>query len=79
MKQQLDNFYLRLSQIIGNPQSNPPILPLIPIGKTSWWAGVKSGKYPKPIKLGARTTVWKSEDILALITHGPAKIGGAHE
>jgi len=59
--------FLRLPQIIGNPKANPPIPPIIPISKSSWWAGVASSKYPKPIKLGARTTVWKVEDILALV------------
>jgi predicted DNA-binding transcriptional regulator AlpA len=46
----------------------PQILAAIPIGKSTWWAGCKSGKLPKPIKsLGANTTVWKTEDIHALI------------
>lgn len=45
----------------------PKILEVIPIGKTSWWGGVKSGKYPKPIKLGYRTTVWDVRDIRQLI------------
>lgn len=45
----------------------PKILEVIPIGKTSWWGGVKSGKYPKPIKLGHRTTVWDVRDIRQLI------------
>jgi len=43
------------------------ILALIPISPTSWWTGVASGKYPKGIKLGARTTVWRAEDIYALM------------
>lgn len=43
------------------------ILTLIPVGKTTWWAGVKSGRFPKPIKLGARITAWRVEDIQALI------------
>lgn len=59
--------YLRLYQIIGNPKANPPIVSLIPISKTSWWNGVKSGKYPKPVKLGKRTTAWRAEDISALL------------
>ena len=43
------------------------ILEVIPLGKTSWWAGVKSGRFPKPIKLSARCTAWKAEDIHGLI------------
>lgn len=43
------------------------ILQLIPISKSSWWAGVKSGKFPSPLKLGPRTTAWKASDIRNLI------------
>ncbi|GAB7026065.1 hypothetical protein JCM15764A_13130 [Geotalea toluenoxydans] len=64
--------YLRLTQILGNPKANPPIPPIIPISKSSWWAGVKSGQYPRPIKLGPRITVWKVADILELISREPA-------
>lgn len=45
----------------------PQILTVIPVGRSSWWAGVKSGKYPQPVKLGENTTAWKAEDIHALI------------
>lgn len=45
----------------------PQILAVFPVGKSTWWAGVKSGKYPKPVKLGENTTAWKVEDIHALI------------
>jgi predicted DNA-binding transcriptional regulator AlpA len=55
--------FVRVAQIVGK-NGHPPI---IPIGETSWWNGVKSGKYPKPIKLGTRTTVWRIEDIRSLI------------
>lgn len=46
----------------------PEIIKLIPIGKSSWWAGVKSGRYPKPVKLGKRTTAWRVEEIRNLIS-----------
>ena len=39
------------------------VLHHIPVGKSSWWAGVASGRFPKPYKIGPRTTVWKAEDI----------------
>ncbi len=45
----------------------PQVLALIPIGKTQFWKGIKEGKFPAPIKLGARTSAWKVEDIRALI------------
>lgn len=47
----------------------PEIIKLIPIGKSSWWAGVKSGRYPKPVKLGKRTTAWRVEEIRNLIAN----------
>ena len=45
----------------------PQVLSVIPVCKSSWWAGVKSGRYPKPIKLSPRRTAWRAEDIHALI------------
>lgn len=61
--------FLRLTQIIGNPKAIPPIPALIPVSKTSWWQRVKSGKFPKPVKLGARTTAWRVEDIRSYIAN----------
>jgi predicted DNA-binding transcriptional regulator AlpA len=55
--------FLRLSQIIGK-NGNPPI---IPVCAATWWNGVRTGKYPKPVKLGERITAWQAEDIRALI------------
>jgi prophage regulatory protein len=45
----------------------PGVLALLPVGRSTWWAGVKAGKYPKPIKLGPRTTCWLASEILDLI------------
>jgi len=42
----------------------------IPVSKSTWWAGVKDGRFPKPLKLGARVTVWRVEDIRDLIENG---------
>ncbi len=60
--------YLRLSQIIGNPKADPPIPAIIPVSKSHWWAGVKSGLYPRPTKLGPKITVWRIEAIRELIS-----------
>ena len=49
--------FIRLSQVLS----------LIPIGKSTWWAGIKTGQYPKGVKIGARATAWRAEDIKALI------------
>lgn len=45
----------------------PQILAVLPYSKSTWWNGVKEGRFPKPVKLGPRTTAWKVEDILRLI------------
>ena len=66
MNQLPETGFLRLPQIIGNPKANPPIPPIIPIKKSCWWAGVKTGRFPKPVKLGPRTTAWRVEDIRRL-------------
>lgn len=51
--------FVRLSHILA---PNGPI----PVSKSTWWQGVKDGRFPKPQKLGPRTTVWRAEDIRAL-------------
>lgn len=45
----------------------PQVLALIPVSRSAWWAGCKSGRYPKPVKLGPRTTAWRASDIAALL------------
>lgn len=67
--------FLRLPQIIGNPKADPPIPPIIPVKKSSWWAGVRSGRFPKPIKLSPRVTAWRVEDIRQLIEAAAAGQG----
>ncbi len=57
--------YLRIWQIVGDRKRG--IEPLLPVGRSTFLAGVKSGKYPKPVKLGERTTAWRKADILALL------------
>jgi prophage regulatory protein len=52
--------FIRLSSILA------PLGP-IPVSKSTGWAGVKSGRFPKPVKLGPRTTAWNVLDIRALI------------
>jgi prophage regulatory protein len=52
--------FIRLSAILA------PRGP-IPVSKSTWWAGVKSGRFPKPVKLGPGITAWDKEDINILI------------
>lgn len=67
MSQLPETGFLRLPQIIGDPKAEPPIPPIIPVCKTTWWDGCSSGRFPKPIKLSRKVTVWRVEDIRALI------------
>ncbi|CAE6828783.1 hypothetical protein LMG22931_06700 [Paraburkholderia nemoris] len=60
--------YLRLRHIIGDPHASPPIPAIIPVSKSTWWAGVRSGRYPQSVKtLGERITAWRVEDIRKLL------------
>ena len=44
----------------------PEVLAVIPVSRSVWWAGCKSGRFPRPLKIGPRTSVWKGADIIAL-------------
>ncbi len=55
--------FLRLPSIIA------PHGP-IPVSKSTWWAGIKTGRYPKPDKLSARISAWRVEDIRTFIESG---------
>ena len=52
-----ENGYLRLDQI----------LQVYPVGRTTWWTGVKNGRFPKPVKLSSNITAWRAKDIQKLI------------
>ena len=45
----------------------PQVLQLVPISKSAWWEGCKTGRFPKPVKLCPRTTAWKAEEIAVLV------------
>ena len=57
--------YLRIYEIIGCRKRG--IKPLIPVGRTTWWKGIKSGKYPKPVMLSDRTNGWRYDKIELLL------------
>lgn len=45
----------------------PEVLSIYPLGKTSWYAGVKSGEFPKPVKLrGRRAVAWYEHQVIEL-------------
>jgi predicted DNA-binding transcriptional regulator AlpA len=45
---------------------------IVPCSRSSWWNGVRSGRFPSPVKLGPRTTAWRLSDIKDLINNGIA-------
>jgi predicted DNA-binding transcriptional regulator AlpA len=45
----------------------PQVLEVIPVGKTNWWEGVRSGRYPKAVKISPHCTAWRAEDIRELV------------
>jgi len=57
--------FLRLPQIVGDPKRGIPAL--FPVSKSTWFEGIKSGRYPAGVKLSERCTAWRVSDIMALI------------
>ena len=47
--------------------SQNDVLTIIRISRTSWWRGVKDGRYPKPVKLGPRMNRWRIGNIRDLV------------
>ena len=68
--------FLSLYQIIGNKSVNNPIPAIIPVSKSTWWAGVKSGLYPKPYKIGEKRVAWKVSEIKNFIDSVEPSEGG---
>jgi predicted DNA-binding transcriptional regulator AlpA len=55
--------FLRLRDVIGG-EDNPGV---IPVSRSSRAEGMAKGRYPKPLKLGERTSAWRVEDIRRLV------------
>ena len=60
--------YVRIWQIVGDKRKG--VEPYIPITRSSWYAGIKDGRYPKPVKLGERVAMWDVEDVRAVVERG---------
>ena len=63
----VDDHMYRQKQILGDKKANPPIEPIIPVSPSTWWAGIKSGIYPKGIRLSARVTAWRGSDLRKVV------------
>lgn len=48
----------------------PEVLALLKISQSCWYAGIRAGRYPKGIKIGARATAWRKEDIYEIMQSG---------
>ena len=60
--------FLRLNQIIGQPKATPPVPAIVPVSKATWYAGIKTGRYPAPVHIGGgRATFYRAADIRKLI------------
>jgi prophage regulatory protein len=73
VKQNEPEIFLRVNQIVGDRAKGIPAI--IPVSRSAWWLGVKQGRFPKPLKLSARITVWKMSDIQMLIEKTASKQG----
>jgi prophage regulatory protein len=45
----------------------PTVLERVPVGRATWWRGVKSRRFPAPQRISARCVAWRESDIVALI------------
>jgi predicted DNA-binding transcriptional regulator AlpA len=69
MEEKMDHTRLPRTGFLRLPQ----VLALIPVSKTTWWAGIKAGRYPAGVKISSRVTAWRAEDVAALLMNGPLK------
>ena len=51
---------LRLNQVLAR----------VPISRATWYAGIRDGRFPPPVKLGARISAWREGDVLVLLDRG---------
>jgi predicted DNA-binding transcriptional regulator AlpA len=45
----------------------PEVLKRFPVAKSTWFNGVRNGKYPKPVRLSIRRVAWRESSIDELI------------
>jgi prophage regulatory protein len=60
--------YVRIWDIIGRRanKGRSAIPGMIPVSRATWYSGIKSGRFPKPIK-HCGIAMWRVEDIRALV------------
>lgn len=67
----MEAIIMKQMQVISLPQTGfvrlPVVLSVYPVSKSTWWAGIKSGRFPAGVKLSESTTAWRVEEIRKLI------------
>ena len=66
-KEQVNTYGERSRTPIEGYMRLPAVLSVFPVSRSTWWAGISPGRFPKGVKLGPRITAWKVEDIRKLI------------
>lgn len=55
----------------------PEVLAAYPVSRSTWLEGVRTGRFPSPVRLGVRAVAWRAADIRALIEAAPGGRGAA--
>lgn len=68
MSTNLTDSFLRLTQVLA----------IVPVSRSTWYAGIQAGRYPAPVKLGERASAWRRSDIERLVQElaGVQETGG---
>lgn len=59
-QQQADERLIRISEVLR----------LVPVSRSTWYQGVKDGRYPAAVKIGPRAAAWRMSEIRSLTTNG---------
>lgn len=41
----------------------PQVLEIIPVSRSTWYRGIKSGIYPEPHRISTRSSAWRIHEI----------------
>ena len=55
--------FVRLPAIIGSPPGTGPV----PVSRATWYAWIRKGYAPAPVKIGPRASAWRAEEIRAFV------------
>ncbi len=57
------NSWLRLTDIIGDPKSDPPVPAMVPVSKSTIYRLVKARRFPAPIKPSPSISLWSNDAV----------------